>query len=262
MDLSFVILTWNSKRFISPCIESIIQNTSRLGIEFEIFVVDNGSIDGTVEIIADLSRLYPKIIQPIFLSSNQGTTRSRNMAIRKAGGDKIVILDSDVRLLEGVVVGLMEAIGSYSGVGLVAPRLIYPDGRYQKSVDVFPTVIHKIKRFFGLRKMERGEQQKYLPKRPVEVDYAISAFWMIRREALEKVGLLDEKIFYAPEDVDYCLRMWKSGFKILYDPRWTVIHDAQEISRGFRLNRATVSHVLGLIYLFKKHRYCLLPPQH
>lgn len=71
---------------------------------------------------------------------------------------------------------------------------------------------------------------------------------------VDKVGLLDENIFYAPEDVDYCLRIWKSGFKIIYDPQVSAVHHAQEISRGFTFNKATVEHIKGLFYYFRKHR--------
>jgi len=71
------------------------------------------------------------------------------------------------------------------------------------------------------------------------------------------VGLLDEKIFYSPEDVDYCIRVWKAGFDIRYLPKYEIIHDAQEISRakGIRINFFTLSHIKGLLYLFLKHRY-------
>ena len=72
--------------------------------------------------------------------------------------------------------------------------------------------------------------------------------------------MLLEKIFYAPEDVDYCLRIWKNGLGILFVPAITVIHNAQEISRGFKLNKATIEHIKGLGYLFWKHRYFLKKP--
>lgn len=260
MDLSFVILTWNSERFIEACVESIFQDIGPLGLESEIFIVDNGSADRTPAIIRELVKRRRDRIRPIFLDRNLGTTRPRNMALKKTAGRLILVLDSDVQLVPGVTAGLMETIHSGPDIGLVAPGLIYPDGRHQKSVDIFPTLPHKIKRAFGLRKIERAEQEKRLPQGPIEVDYAISAFWMFRRETLKTVGLLDENIFYSPEDVDYCLRMWNAGFRILHEPRYTAIHDAQEISRGMRVNRATLNHLLGLFYFFVKHRYVFARP--
>jgi GT2 family glycosyltransferase len=90
---------------------------------------------------------------------------------------------------------------------------------------------------------------------PREVDYAISAFWLMRREVFEKVGPLDERIFYSPEDVDYCLRVWQAGFGVRYEPAVHAVHDAQEISRGFKMAGFTLRHAKGLAYLFLKHRY-------
>ena len=91
------------------------------------------------------------------------------------------------------------------------------------------------------------------------VDCAISAFWMMPAHVQEEVGLLDEKIFYSPEDIDYCIRVWKAGYRIDYLPGVSMVHDAQEISRakGFTINAFTLSHAKGLIYLFFKHKYFL-----
>jgi len=80
--------------------------------------------------------------------------------------------------------------------------------------------------------------------------------WILKREILEKIGLLDEKIFYSPEDVDYCLRVWKAGYTVLYNTNASCIHHAQEISRGLRINSTTVKHIIGLLYYFRKHKYC------
>ena len=93
-----------------------------------------------------------------------------------------------------------------------------------------------------------------------DVDYAISAFWLFHRSLLDKVGLLDEKIFYAPEDVDFCLRIWKAGYRIVYQPSACIIHHTQEISRGWKLNSAKINHLKGLVYFFIKHRYFMRKP--
>ena len=86
------------------------------------------------------------------------------------------------------------------------------------------------------------------------VDYAISACWMLRRNVLNTVGLLDENIFYSPEDVDYCIRIWKSGYQVHYIPYVSIIHDAQEISRpkGLLINKFTIRHLKGLFYFICK----------
>jgi len=92
-------------------------------------------------------------------------------------------------------------------------------------------------------------------KEILRVDHCISACWLVRREAIEEVGLLDERIFYAPEDVDYCLRMWLNGWEVLYVPTAEVVHHTQR--RSHRSMRMAWVHAKGLFYYFRKHRYWL-----
>ncbi|MBA3035290.1 MAG: glycosyltransferase [Desulfobacterium sp.] len=260
MEFSFIVLTWNSEKYIDTCINSIVKEGFSHNAPFEIFIIDNGSSDLTPEIIRKLEKEHLGIIKPIFFSTNIGTTKSRNVALEKATGRLIVIMDSDAQLLPGVISSLRKTLLGYSNIGLVVPRLIYPDGRHQKSTDIFPTVSHKIKRFFWLKKIENAEPSLISETGPVEVDYAISALWMFPRSIIQKVGFLDEKIFYAPEDVDFCLRVWQAGLKVVYDPRCLAIHDAQEISRGIKISKSTVLHIAGLLYFFKKHKYIFKKP--
>jgi len=135
----------------------------------------------------------------------------------------------------------------------VVPGLTYPDGRFQLSTDTFPTVTRKLQRLFALRSLERGTSLG--DARRGEVDYAISAFWLFRRTLLDEVGLLDEKIFYSPEDVDFCLRIWLAGYRIVYVPRVAAVHDAQEVSRSLKRWRFMLRHAGGLAYYFAKHRH-------
>jgi len=257
MDISFVILTWNSEKFIGNCLESILKTVDCSKYEYEIFIVDNDSTDGTRNILAAYKRQLAETMRVILLAHNYGTTISRNLAFRKAKGRYIVALDSDVELMDGTIDNLVAAMNEPS-IGLVAPRLVYPDGEIQKSTDTFPTITSKILRLFFLKKMERS-----LLGKPIElttVDYAISALWLFRRTLFDTVGLLDEKIFFAPEDADFCLSIWKHGLSVFYCPDAVAIHHTQEISRGFRLNRAKLDHVTGLFYFFRKHGFLFKAP--
>ncbi len=254
-DLSVVVLTWNSLRHIDLCVRKTLEDVSRAGCSCEFFVVDNGSTDGTAERVRELAAVHPQIV-PIFLESNRGTTVPRNLALRRATGELICVLDSDAYPRPGCLSTLRDVLRDPK-TGIAVPRLEYPDGRYQKSVDVFPTLGRKLRRALFLRAMESRESQP--PEGPV--DYAISAFWMFRHELLETVGLLDEKIFYAPEDVDFCLRVWKAGYTVRYVPRAVAVHDAQEKSRRILPNRLTRLHLAGLVYYFRKHGYVFRPPR-
>lgn len=253
MLVSAVILSFNSHRHIATAVRSLAAEYARLGAPSEILVVDNGSTDGSVEILRQLESEHPGTLKVIYSPVNTGTTVSRNMALRRAEGRFILIMDSDIEVPEGCLGTLLPRLEAAPEIGLLAPRLIYPDGRPQLSADVFPTLTHKLRRFLGLKQMERDLPAQDSGAR--RVDYAISAFWLMPRKVVERVGLLDEKIFYSPEDVDYCLRVWEAGFEVVYDTAATAIHDAREISRGFKRPSFTISHAKGLAYLFMKHRY-------
>lgn len=255
LDVSAVVLSYNSKRYIETCVRSLLQSYADCGIEGEILVVENGSHDGSVEILERLQAEVGTRLDVAYLPENTGTTRSRNLAIRKARGRAILILDSDAYMNPAALRTMLEYQEAHPRVGLVAPRLIYPSGRYQMSVDVFPTVSRKVQRLLSLRQLEEREP----PAEAGAVDYAISACWLLSSEAIAATGLLDERIFYSPEDVDYCIRLWQAGFQVHYLPTVSVVHDAQEISRpkGLGINRFTLRHAKGLLYLFAKHRYAL-----
>lgn len=262
MNLSFVILSWNSKAYLERCLDCISKALQGSPLTYEVLVLDNGSKDGTPALLASLVAADPTHVFAHYEQENLGTTRSRNILFARARGEYVCVMDSDVELAPRVVETLLEVLKADPGIGLVAPRVLYPSGRWQKSFDGFPTLLDKANRLLRLRAIEqRQAQQMQDVSQSFPIDYAISAFWLMRRALLEQIGRLDEKIFYAPEDTDFCLRVWQSGRRILYVPTATVVHHTQEISRGFKLNRAKWNHIKGLAYYFLKHRYLLRRPR-
>ena len=254
IDVSAVVLSFNSKRYIETCVCSLMASYDAASLKGEVFVVENGSIDGSVDILKGLQARFGERLKVFYLTENTGTTRSRNLALRAAQGRSVLVLDSDAYMNPEALVAMLAYQAADQKAGLVAPKLIYPDGRFQLSVDVFPTVSRKIKRYFAMRELEKREP----PAEAGPVDYAISACWLLSKGAVEATGLLDERIFYSPEDVDYCIRLWRAGYQVHYFPGVSVVHDAQEISRPKGLagiNKFTIRHAKGLLYLFLKHRY-------
>lgn len=260
-ELSFVILTWNSERYIENCLHAVFNVVAARREQVEIFVVDNGSQDATVALLHALQAKHPEQLWPIFLEKNTGTTYSRNLALKQANGEYLCIMDSDVEISAGVLERLIQTLADNPQIGLAVPKLCYPNGHLQKSTDGFPTITTKLVRYFFLKTIEARERKRQQAEGVHEVDYAISAMWLLRREVLETVGFLDEKIFYAPEDVDYCLRIWQAGYTIVYNPNVACIHHTQEISRGLKLNKALLSHIYGLAYYFWKHHYLFRRPK-
>ena len=252
-DISAVVLSFNSAAYIEKCIRSLFQSFLQCRLYGEVNVVENGSAVDSVKILKKLQIEFPENLHVIYQAENTGTTRSRNRAIRESKGRRVLILDSDAYMNPHALEELIGYQKNNPTVGLVVPKLIYPDGRFQLSVDSFPTLVRKFVRFYKLRSLESASTfQSTGP-----VDYAISACWLLNSDVFDTVGLLDENIFYSPEDVDYCIRLWKSGYQVHYFPEVSVVHDAQEISRpkNFFINKFTLRHVKGLIYLFAKHRY-------
>lgn len=261
--ISVIILTWNSEKYIESCISSLFIDVKESGEEVEIFVIDGGSSDRTPKILDQLKTKYLNF-NPIKLEKNLGTTVSRNIGIRESSGEYVFILDSDVEVQAGTLRILIETIEDEKRIGIVAPRLLLPDGSVQSSCKRFPTVNIKLCKFLSLEKTKEiaKKDELYDPKvynkefaQIIEVDHCISAAWMVNREAINDVGLLDENIFYAPEDVDYCLRMWLKGWKVVYNPSAIVIHHTQRAS--YKKRKVAWIHAKGLLYYFRKHGYWL-----
>lgn len=252
--VSAVILSFNSARYIETCIRSLAAALATAAEPDEIWVVENGSTDGSVELLRRLEQEFAEL-RVIYCAHNTGTTVSRNMALRRARGRYIAIIDSDIEVHSSAAIDtLIGVLDREPRCGIAAPRLTFPDGRPQLSTDTFPTIGRKLHRFAGLRRIESTIR----PPAPNElrpVDYAISAFWAMRREMLDRVGYFDERIFYSPEDVDYCLRVWQAGYMVLHVGAAEAIHDTQEISRRFVRPGFMLRHGKGLIYLFYKNRY-------
>lgn len=253
MKLSIIILTWNSKGMLQRCLESIFDNTD---IEdCEIIVVDNGSQDGTQEM---LKANFPEV-RVIRNNVNRGVAPARNQGLKLARGEYLLILDVDAIVKRGAIDTLVEFMERKEVVGLVGPKLIYPNGDLQYSCRKFPTVLSKVFRrvpfHFARSFLEDEEYRDWDHSSVREVDYVIGACQLIRRDTLEEVGYLDDKMFYGPEDVDYCLRLRKANWKIVYNPKAEVIHDEQRITRRKLFSKITWKHITALVRYFRKHKY-------
>ncbi|HEY3351752.1 MAG TPA: glycosyltransferase [Polyangia bacterium] len=260
-DLSFVVLTWNSAATIAECLQSIVETCDREHLSREVFVVDNGSTDGTPAILRGFAATPGLTV--VSLSQNGGTTRPRNLALARCAGEVVCLLDSDAALREGSVRGVVERLRAARGLGIVAPRLLLPDGDVQDSARRFPSVPGKLGRAVGAVTRVRLAPPDLYPGFPFQsatpIDYAMSACWFFRRALLDDIGYLDERIFYSPEDVDFCLRCWQAGREVVWDPSVTVLHRATKLTHRKVISRIAVSHLCGLAYYFVKHRYWRRP---
>jgi N-acetylglucosaminyl-diphospho-decaprenol L-rhamnosyltransferase len=250
-DLSIIYITYNSMALLRQSVESV-RAATRI-VDYEIIVVENGSSDGTVEWL----RSQPDI-KAIYNETNRGVAPARNQGLSAATGRYLMILDADTIVEPDALDTLVACMDAHPEAGLGAPKLIGADGALQYTCRYYPSVLSKIYRRTPLQFAKKQLAAEFLEDWPHDseraVDYVIGACQIIRREAFEKAGLLDERIFYGPEDIDYCIRMWRAGWKVMYFPRAVVRHLERRITKKL-FSATTYKHAAGLVYFFRKYRY-------
>lgn len=267
ISIGFVILCWNSQEVIGACLSSIASLSS---IDCRIIVVDNGSEDNTTVIIKRFMeksngiRCHCELIQ---MEKNCGTTVSRNIALSRLLEEYpdiqyVCVLDSDTEINEWSFLRMSEILQTDLRCGLIGPRLHDRNGVYQVSGRAIPTLQEKLCKVIPISAIQRrGERlERITPEGGigcVAVGYLMSACWLMRTEVFKQIGWLDEKIFYAPEDVDYCIRCWKKGFRVMYCYDADILHHWQRISRKKLFSKHNFEHLKGLAYLFWKYRFLL-----
>ena len=254
VTVSIVILTWNSERQIEACLASLAQGLS--AFPSEIIVIDNDSQDETRAVI---KKTWPQV-QLVCNTENRGVAPARNQGIRLASGEYVVILDDDTVVQPGALDCLIRYMEDQPEVGLCGPKLTDADGELQLSCRWFPTLADKLARRLPLaaaRKVTRKVEMADWDHQTIRaVDYVIGACQVIRCRALQEVGPFDERIFYGPEDVDLCLRLQQTGWRVMYNPNAVVVHKERRLTRSLRSDLMW-KHVWGLGYFFWKHGYLL-----
>lgn len=255
--VGFVILTWNSEKYIRDCVLSI---NNLNGFEKIISICDNGSTDQTISILDEFKNL---IITRF--DYNKGTTVSRNAAIKALPKcDYICVLDSDTQILDNDgFLSMISELESNERIGIIGPELISPNGELQYSGRNIPTrreKMYKASRIkFLVNKGRKMEHVDYDTKKNIFcVGYLMSACWLFKSELINKIGYLDEKIFYAPEDVEFCMRTWANNLLVVYYRNCKVIHHWQRISRRKMFSKHNFEHIKGLRYIRKKYDFKLI----
>jgi GT2 family glycosyltransferase len=253
--LSVILLTWNSEAHISACLDSLL--IAIKDVNHEIIIVDNGSSDNSLAI---LDEYQSHAIQVIHNIKNSGVAKARNQALKLITGDYVLILDIDTVVNKVALDEMIDFMMKNDDAGLCSCKLISDTGEVQLSCRKLPTVRYKVMNLMESRniKIKANQSQYYLSEmegnQPFEVDYVIGACQLIRKPAMDKVGFLDERIFFGPEDADFCLRLKLAGWKIMYLPHVSIIHHYQQVSRRNLFSKITWKHLNALIYFFWKHK--------
>jgi GT2 family glycosyltransferase len=254
MDLSVIIVTWNSENHIEACLASIAREKSTLTME--VIVVDNGSGDNTMEII---QRHFPWV-RLLKNKGNLGFTRACNAGLRAAQGKHLLLLNPDTVVMPGSLQGMMDYLEETPRAGAVGPQLLYSHGGIQPSCRQFPTYRLMLWEFLGLRwlfphsHLFGAWRMGYFDHNHLRsVDQPMGACLFLRGSALHQIGLLDERFGMFFSDVDLCRRLKLEDWDIVFYPTARVVHDAGSHVRRARGRMIVTSHQDCYRY-FRKYR--------
>ena len=242
-DVVVVVVTTNAMPWIEPCLESFV------GVPT--IVVDNGSTDGTLELIRDR---FPDV--QVIHSENRGLSHALNQGIRASESRYVLLMNSDAWAVGDAVARLVAFADRRPEAAMIGPRLLNTDGSLQRSVRGFPSLWRLSTEYFFLRKLAprsslfNGFYAGDFDHDEVrEVDVVLGAVMFMRRTAMDQVGLLDEDFFIFSEETDWCYRFRQRGWQVLYFPGAEVYHVGGTTHQG-RMYR---ENLRGHLRYFDKH---------
>jgi GT2 family glycosyltransferase len=255
-DLSIVIVTWNARDVLLDALESIdreIRSRTDAGrIETETLVVDNGSVDGSVEAVREQ---FPWA-DVIALPENIGFAAGNNVGLRRAKGRHAVLLNSDTVVLPDALERCVRYLDDHPEVGVVGPQLLNPDRSKQNCVHNYPSLVTEI--------VPKGLLEKLLPRwfpskrydhpEPIRVQAVLGACLFVRREVLDDVGLMPEDYFFFLEETDWCFRIAGAGWQIVHVPDAHVIHIFGASTKKKMPAETRIEYHRSLYHFFRKNR--------
>lgn len=228
LDLSIIIVNINNRKLLKECLASIYRHTHK--ISFEIIVSDNASTDGSQLMV---KKDFPKV----FLIENQenlGFIKASNQGLKKFQARYAMLLNDDTVIKEGALDKMVEFMEQNKSAGACGAKLLNVDGTTQRQGGILG------KKF-------------WLSSQPIPVDFVIGAALLVRREVIDKIGRLDENLFFYNDDLDWCLRVRKAGWKVYYVPQAEIIHYGGYSSRRTFNPRLFVEGFRGGLYYCRKH---------
>jgi hypothetical protein len=257
MDLSVIIVNYNTKKLTKQTIESCIRTIKDL--DYEIWVVDNASTDGSQTYFQELFK--EPFIHFIYNNDNLGFSKANNQAIERSTGEYVLLLNSDTIAHTDAINSCINYIRNHSDIGALGCKLILKNGALDHTCKRgFPTPEASLYYFLKFHKLFPNNQKygayslSYVPDDAInEVDAIVGAFMLLPRKVIEQVGLLDEDFFMFGEDLDWCYRIKDLGYKILYYPEAIVTHLKGQSSKKKRTKIIYEFH--RAMYLFYKKHY-------
>jgi GT2 family glycosyltransferase len=252
-DISIIVVTWNAQRYVRECLDSLMHATA--GLSAEIIAVDNASTDGTPQVI---NQQFPRVTL-ISNAENMGFAKANNVGLRLSSGDFIFLINSDVNVPPDCLKRMVGYMEQHANIGLLGPRMLGPEGKTARSCMRFPTLWNSFCRalaldsFFARSRLFGGSLMRdFAHDRMAEVEVLNGWFWLVRREALVQVGLLDERFFIYGEDIDWCQRFHQSGWRVVFYPEAEALHYGGASSANAPIRFCIEMQCASLQY-WKKH---------
>lgn len=246
MDLSIVIVNYNTRDLLHRCLASVF--ASKTNFSFEVIVSDNGSVDGSQDMVRNnfpSARLLENRV-------NLGFSKGNNVALRQARGKYLLLLNSDTEIAADCLDVSVAYMESNSSFGIFGGRVDLPDGRLDAACRrKFPNPWNSFLRLFGLKKFSDYNIQTP-DDLEQEVDAVMGAYLLIRRETVAKIGYLDEDYFMYGEDLDWCWRAKASGFKVVYYPAARITHFKYGSAQAAPWRTIRLAHQAMLLF-YRKH---------
>ncbi len=272
-DLSVIIPSYNTRAITSRCLDALMQNLSEeKAVSAEIIVVDNASSDGSVKMLAEYQKKQDRVqIKTIFNRSNLGYPKANNQGLKIARGKYILLLNSDA-IVKNIDFGkLLIYFDRYPEVGGLTVKVTLPNGQIDSaSHRGFPTIWNSLCYFSGLEKIFGGVpvlnrffggyHLKHLDLNKIhEIDSALGAFYLLRKNVLSEIdGFDDKNFFFYGEDLDLSYRIKQAGYKIIYYPRFEVLHlkYASGLNKSNReIREKTKEHFYEAMKIFYRKHY-------
>lgn len=225
--LSIIILSFNTQHLLQKCLDSL--KKVKTETEFEVIVPDNGSTDGTVEM---LKKDYPEV-KVIEIGENLGFAQGNNRARKYTHGEYVLFLNSDTNVPERTLAETIKYLENHSDVGALTCKILLPDGGLDKDarrsfITPWIGLTHlylKLDKFFPKSKLFSQYWYGYIsPDIEHEVDVIQGAYFLTKKEILDSVDWFDEDYFLDGEDIDLCYRIKEKGWKIIYYPKVSITH--------------------------------------
>ena len=258
MDVTVVIISYNVAELLNKCITSIKRETN---CSHEIIVVDNNSKDNSVEML----KTYHPDVRLIQNEMNVGFAKANNQAFKKAKGRYLLMLNPDTIVLDSAIDKLVKFMDEHPGIGACGPKNLNPDMTLQHNCHHFPTLYTRLvehlqlTRFFPRTKVFGREHMTYWDYNEIkEVDWITGCSLLIRKKALDQVGLLDEKYFMYTEETDLCFRLKKAKWKTVFYPLAAIIHYGGQSALSQNKEKVFAKSIITYLfttryYFFKKH---------